>query len=439
VRIRLSLGLIVAVLLATASSVFLQLPAVAQTESPDPAACGEDPLWQAETVTATLFTSLTQTIALGPTVPQTVSLTTEEPDGDLLPSTDPEALDSGFDDLDVLLGVPMEVMEWEEEQASEAGVRLGANYDYQTTLDWRTFGGADWTTPVRNQGTCGACVAFATTGAIESRLEIGLSDPTLDADLSEAHLFFCNSGASCAKGWYPNAALDSARDTGITDEPCYPYDVSEQTCTLCPDWEDRVTRLDDWVGLTNQADMKQTLADDGPFEATMLVYSDFFLYSGGVYRHTSGDLRGGHAVTVVGYDDEEGYWIAKNSWGRGWGENGWFRIAYGECQIDNYAYVPIVDVPLPSYHLYPSVSPTSGGTIVSEPLACVVDGCESGTQVVLTAVPVEGYEFVGWDGDVVGDSESISVVVDSDKIVTARFAPDPGGLDLRTFVPFVAG
>jgi C1A family cysteine protease len=439
VRIRLSSVLIVAVLLAVASSVVPQLPALAQTESPEPAACSEDSLWQPETITTTLFTSLTPTVTLGPAVTQTISLTVEETDPDSLPSTDPAALESGSGDLVTLLGVPMEVMEWEEAQVREAGARLAGNYDYPTRLDWRDLDGNNWTTRVRNQSTCGACVAFATIGAIESRLEIALLDPTLDPDLSEAHLFFCDADSSCVTGWSPYAALNSARDIGIADEACYPYSTSDQTCSVCPDWQNRVTSITDWVGLTNSSDMKQALADEGPFEATMLVYSDFFSYTAGVYRHTSGALEGGHAVTVVGYDDEEGYWIAKNGWGGGWGENGWFKIAYGECGIDDYAYVPIVEVPLPSYHLYPSVAPTGGGTIVSEPLACIVGGCESGTQVMLTAVAVDGYEFAGWDGDVSGDSESISVIVDSDKTVTARFVLSTDGLDLRAFVPFVTG
>lgn len=424
-----------AVLLATASSVILQLPALARTESPEPAACNEDPLWQPEAITTTLFTSL----ALGPTVTQTVPLSVEEPGSDSLPSADPAALESGSGDLVGLLGVPMEVMEWEESQVREAGVRLSASYDYPSRLDWRDFDGRNWTTRIRNQGNCGSCVAFATVGAIEARLEIALANPALNPDLSEAHLFFCDSNSSCTTGWAPYAAMNSARDTGIADEACYPYDVSAQACTLCPAWENGVTQIDDWVGLTNQADMKQALADEGPLEATMLVYSDFFRYTGGVYRHTSGALEGGHAVTVVGYDDEEGYWIAKNSWGRGWGEDGWFRIAYGECGVDDYAYVPMVEVPLPSYQLYASAAPTGGGTIVSEPLACIVDACESGTQVMLTAVPVDGYEFAGWDGDVSGDSESINVIVDSDKTVTARFVLSTDGLDLRAFVPFVTG
>jgi C1A family cysteine protease len=424
---------------AMATALLLQLPVLAQTDTPQPDVYTEDALWQTESITGTLFTTLAPTTTLGITTSQTTCLSAGETDPEALASADATVTEPGDPEWSVVLGVPLEVMAWEQSQAGSQGVRLAANYDYPATLDWRDLNGEDWTTPIRNQGACGSCAAFATTGAIESRLEIAFGNSTLGPDLSEAHLFFCGGGGSCARGWYPSAALDTARDTGITDEGCYPYDVSDQTCSLCPDWDSRLTSLEDWIGLTNAADMKQALSDHGPFEATILVYSDFFGYTEGVYRHTSGQLGGGHAVTIVGYDDEEGYWIAKNSWGTSWGENGWFRIAYGECGIDDYAYVPIVDVPLPSFQLYASVTPDEGGTIVSEPLACVVDACESGTQAVLTAVPADGYEFLGWDGDVAGESESISVIVDSDMIVTAHFTLSRGDGDFRSFVPFVAG
>ena len=66
----------------------------------------------------------------------------------------------------------------------------------------------------------------------------------------------------------------------------------------------------------------------------MTVYDDFMHYTGGVYSPTSSVNLGGHCVCVVGYDDTNGCWIGKNSWGTGWGEGGLFRIAYGQCGID---------------------------------------------------------------------------------------------------------
>jgi hypothetical protein len=67
----------------------------------------------------------------------------------------------------------------------------------------------------------------------------------------------------------------------------------------------------------------------------MVVYSDFFDYDGGIYEHPGPDPDPtNHIVAIVGYNDYQSYWICKNSWGTGWGEDGWFKIAYGDCKIE---------------------------------------------------------------------------------------------------------
>ena len=60
-------------------------------------------------------------------------------------------------------------------------------------------------------------------------------------------------------------------------------------------------------------------------------------YESGIYKHISGGLLGGHAVIIVGWGVEDGtkFWIAQNSWGDDWGEQGYFRIAEGECDFDS--------------------------------------------------------------------------------------------------------
>jgi C1A family cysteine protease len=68
------------------------------------------------------------------------------------------------------------------------------------------------------------------------------------------------------------------------------------------------------------------------------VYNDFFSYSGGVYKKANNTVAGGHCVCIIGYNDAQQCWIAKNSWGTGWGESGYFRIGYGECGIDSEMY-----------------------------------------------------------------------------------------------------
>ena len=69
------------------------------------------------------------------------------------------------------------------------------------------------------------------------------------------------------------------------------------------------------------------------------VYEDFTAYESGVYEHVTGDYLGGHAVTLVGYNKTEKYWIVKNSWGTDWGEDGYFRIKMGEVGIAASSYL----------------------------------------------------------------------------------------------------
>lgn len=84
------------------------------------------------------------------------------------------------------------------------------------------------------------------------------------------------------------------------------------------------------------------------------VYADFFTYKTGIYHHVTGDHVGSHAVKVLGYGVEGGvnYWIAANSWGDKWGENGFFRIKEGECGFDGTGWACIPDVTASAEELF---------------------------------------------------------------------------------------
>jgi C1A family cysteine protease len=207
--------------------------------------------------------------------------------------------------------------------------------EFPPVWDWRDVQGADWTTPIRDQQGCGSCVAFGTVGVLEAMVKRSEDDPTLQPDLSEAHLFFCGCGACCNKGWWPSYALDYAKENGVPDEACFPYQDHDMPCdNSCDDWQSRAYKVVDWSEVLNVASRKEWLATKGPMVGCMAVYRDFFNYTNGVYRHTSGDLAGYHAIAVVGYSEDEQCWICKNSWGTGWGDAGWFKIGYGECEMD---------------------------------------------------------------------------------------------------------
>ena len=220
------------------------------------------------------------------------------------------------------------------------------------SFDWRNAGGRNFMTPVKDQGACGSCVAFGSSATVEATLRCERNDPALPVDLSEAHLFYCiarSQGRMCGGpngGWWVPNALDAFKNPGVTDEPCYPYTGGDQMCSgLAPGWAVRATRIIGWHQVTNQADMKSWLANRGPLATCFTVYDDFRHYTSGVYQHVWGAVAGGHCVSVVGYDDSQGCWICKNSWGTGFGEQGYFRIQYGDCGID--ATMWAVDAVLP--------------------------------------------------------------------------------------------
>jgi hypothetical protein len=199
--------------------------------------------------------------------------------------------------------------------------------------DWRSASGMDWTTPVKDQTGCGSCVAFATVALIESNLEIFKRDPYLNPNLSEADLFFRGCGSCCGRGWYFVPALSYAQHSGVPDEACFPYDLSDGQSHPCPDRDKRIIKITGWRTILNASQAKEWISTRGPLMSGMSVYDDFFYYQKGVYRSVYGGYVGDHAICIVGYDDAGGYWICKNSWGPVWGEKGWFKIAYGDCGV----------------------------------------------------------------------------------------------------------
>lgn len=260
-----------------------------------------------------------------------------------------------------LVSLPADTKAWEKAQAKlRSGDRSLLSYSYPASVDWRNVNGQNWTTAVRDQGGCGSCAVFASVAAIESRLEIANNNAALNPDLSEAHMFYSGCGACCLSGWYVDAALNFAMTPGVATETCYPYSDYDQAAAPCADWQNQATTIDSWVGVSNIAAMKQAIFEKGPIVANMAVYTDYYYYTSGVYRYSWGILEGYHAITLVGYDDAGGYWIAKNSWGTYWGEAGWFKIAYGQCEVDIYAYVPS----LPA-----APAPTPTNTVAPQPTA----------------------------------------------------------------------
>lgn len=207
------------------------------------------------------------------------------------------------------------------------------------SVDWRNRSG-NFVTLVKNQGGCGSCVAFGAVATVESRIRVLANEPGRVVDLSEAQLFYCHAraeGRNCGNGWWVAPALEAFKNQGVADETCYPYVSGDQNCSnLCADWRNRAVKIKSWRRITGINEMKEAIANHGPLVGCFSVYSDFYAYRSGVYRKTaSADFRGGHCISVVGYDDAQSCWICKNSWGPNWGDSGFFKIGYGQVGIDS--------------------------------------------------------------------------------------------------------
>ncbi|MDQ3822211.1 MAG: C1 family peptidase [Actinomycetota bacterium] len=229
--------------------------------------------------------------------------------------------------------------------ADEAVAAIRQLFAAPPAVDWRNNGG-NFVTSVKNQASCGSCVSFATLATIESRANIVCRTPGQQRDYSEAYLFYCGCGNCCGTGWNFAPALEFCKNTGVAAEAKFPYTPGNQPCRpgVTPDF-----KITGYTVLPSQAERRAAIADGGPVVAGMAVYQDFYAYKSGIYKHVSGGLVGYHAISVVGYDDTQQCWICKNSWGTGWGDSGFFRIAYGQCGIDTQFpfYAPQVPCPTP--------------------------------------------------------------------------------------------
>lgn len=208
------------------------------------------------------------------------------------------------------------------------------------SFDWRDIDGkgTSYVTPIRNQRSCGSCWAFAATAALESYTLMTQNMPNFNLDLAEQILVSCYNLDGCSGG-SPSGASSYIRSTGLPLESCFLYTafdaqdgVNSVACTqACPSWQGSTYKILNYgsVSATVSA-IKEALVTYGPLVTTFSVYADFFSYNGGIYSYTSGTYQGGHAVLIVGYDDANQCFIVKNSWGTGWGEAGYFRIAFSQ-------------------------------------------------------------------------------------------------------------
>lgn len=212
-------------------------------------------------------------------------------------------------------------------------------------FDWRNVEGVNFVSPVRDQGGCGSCYAFSAMGMLEARLRVQTNN-TLQVTLSPQDIVSCSKLSQGCEGGFPFLVAGKyAKEFGAVEESCNPYVGEDGPCTgrtCLKHYTASYSYIGGYYGASNEDLMKLELIRGGPFSVSFEVYPDFHDYRSGIYHHTGlGDFNPleivNHAVLLVGYGinetTSEKYWIVKNSWGPGWGEDGFFRIRRGNDEV----------------------------------------------------------------------------------------------------------
>uniref|UniRef100_A0A3Q3BG25 Pro-cathepsin H-like n=1 Tax=Kryptolebias marmoratus TaxID=37003 RepID=A0A3Q3BG25_KRYMA len=214
------------------------------------------------------------------------------------------------------------------------GTHVLSTGPYPEFVDWRTKG--NFVTPVKNQGFCGSCWTFSTTGCLESVIAIATGKLI---SLSEQQLLDCSrpfNNFGCLGG-LPSQSFEYIKyNKGLMTEEDYPY----KSFSRCK-FESQLAAafVQDVVNITSYDEkaMVDAVAQLNPITFCFDVTPDFKHYKDGFYlfstqcKSTADSVN--HAVLAVGYgseDNEKPYWIVKNSWGTAWGKDGYFLIERGK-------------------------------------------------------------------------------------------------------------
>ncbi len=215
--------------------------------------------------------------------------------------------------------------------------------NFQTVYDLRN---TNYLTGVKNQDTCGACWTFATMAAVESFLK---KKGYGSFDLSEQNLKNLNrfDKNPCSKGGDPYMSQSYfSRGGGPVLETEDPYNSGvHSSYTFTPQFylgESRHLPKNSSINT-----IKQAILDHGAIFSTMYWHINYFNSQNNTYYSNTNNY-GNHAITLAGWNDtlttsasQKGAWIVKNSYGTGWGENGFFYISYYDNSLhDDVAYWP---------------------------------------------------------------------------------------------------
>ena len=201
------------------------------------------------------------------------------------------------------------------------------HYTPSNDVDWVAAGAV---TGVKNQGQCGSCWAFSTTGGLEGLSKLAYEDLQ---SFSESQLVDCSGsyGNHGCNGGLMDNAFKFVKAKGIVHEDEYPYVAKQNKCKIAtgPFKISGYTDVKSCTALSN--------AITGRPVSVAVDATNWSPYKSGIFSNCKSSLN--HGVTLVGVKD--GNWWVKNSWGASWGESGFIRVKSGNtCGICNAASYP---------------------------------------------------------------------------------------------------
>jgi len=255
---------------------------------------------------------------------------------------------------------------------------------------------------VRDQSACGSCWATSSAGGM-SDMHCLKNKGKYSPYISEVDILSCcsdlfgRSCGNCVSGGHVPDAFQWWIDEGVVTgglynsaKGCMPYPIPPKailngsepppmpTCDgychpstyLLPYNKDKNkgNSYDIAVGVD---EMKSAIYNYGPIVILYFkVYADFHkYYTGGIYHYNFGGFDGGHSVKVIGWGSEDGvpYWLAVNSWGAGWAENGFFKMIMGtnECGFEDgavFGAAVLSDIPTTTSTSTTTTTPTTTTT-----------------------------------------------------------------------------
>lgn len=214
------------------------------------------------------------------------------------------------------------------------------------SFDWRDYGAV---TKVRDQKLCGACYAMSTVAAVESHLFLKTGNLV---ELSVQEVVDCADefvASGCEGGIAQGVFSYISRNGGISSAADYPFAASAGKCRAAGKTKVEVNMQQYVYVPVDDKVLKLVIATVGPVIAMMDINNESFMrYLSGIYKEpncSKEDQDLNHAVLIVGYgsENDEDFWIVKNSYGVRWGENGYMRIARNHCGISTRTYYPLIE------------------------------------------------------------------------------------------------